>query len=72
MKQIPQNIIKEIKETFSSSKKIVIISHHNPDGDAIGSVLGLYIFLKKKSFEVNVISPNDYPKFFLQYSRSIT
>ena len=56
--------INEIKEILSSSsKKIVIIPHRNPDGDAIGSTLGLSLFLKKKGHEVTVVSPNDFPKF---------
>ncbi len=45
------------------SKRIVIIGHKNPDGDAVGSCLGLYFFLKNRGYEVNVIMPNDYPDF---------
>ena len=37
MKQ--QDII-ELKEFLSSRKKIVIVTHKNPDGDAMGSSLG--------------------------------
>ncbi|MGB1216574.1 MAG: DHH family phosphoesterase, partial [Saprospiraceae bacterium] len=40
-----------------------IISHRNPDGDAIGSSMGLYWFLKKKGHELQVIFPSDYPSF---------
>ncbi len=43
--------------------KIVITSHKNPDGDAIGSSLALYEYLKLKNFEVNVIIPNSAPAF---------
>jgi len=52
-----------VKRLLSSQKKIVIVSHKNPDGDAIGSSLGLYHFLIKLNHEVNVIMPNDYPDF---------
>ncbi len=48
---------------LSTPKKIVIIPHRNPDGDAMGSCLGLYHFLKKLNHEVQVISPNEYPDF---------
>ena len=32
----------KIKEVIIRSKKILIISHINPDGDALGSTCGLY------------------------------
>ncbi|MFK5878006.1 MAG: bifunctional oligoribonuclease/PAP phosphatase NrnA [Flavobacteriaceae bacterium] len=54
--------ILEIKDLLSSPQNIVIIPHKNPDGDAIGSSLALYHYLKK-AHEVTIVSPNDYPKF---------
>ena len=32
----------EIKEVIQEAKKVLIISHVNPDGDALGSTCGLY------------------------------
>ncbi|TAI49320.1 DHH family phosphoesterase [Flagellimonas allohymeniacidonis] len=55
--------ITTIKSLLSSPQNIAIIPHKNPDGDAIGSCLALYHFLKKKGHQVSVVSPNDYPKF---------
>ena len=55
--------ITSIKQLLSTPKKIVIVPHKNPDGDAIGSTLGLYHYLIKGQHEVNVLVPNDYPKF---------
>ena len=55
--------IANIKELLSSPKKIVIVSHRNPDGDAYGSSLALYHYLKKYDHSVTVISPNDCPEF---------
>jgi len=52
-----------IKTLLSQPKKIVIVSHKNPDGDAIGSSLGLYHYLLKGNHKVHVLAPNDYPKF---------
>lgn len=43
--------------------EIVITTHQNPDGDALGSVLGLFGFLIKCGHKVTVITPNDYPEF---------
>jgi len=53
----------EIKELLSTPKKIVIVSHRNPDGDAYGSSLALYHYLLKFDHEVHVVSPNDCPDF---------
>lgn len=55
--------ISNIKQLLSTQKKIVIVPHKNPDGDAIGSTLGLYHYLLKSNHQVHVISPNDYPSF---------
>ncbi|SFI40829.1 DHH family phosphoesterase [Halpernia frigidisoli] len=55
--------ILDIKKLLSPDKNIVIITHHNPDGDAIGSSLGLKNFLKNKGIEATVLVPNDFPKF---------
>lgn len=55
--------INQIKTLLSSPKAIVIIPHKNPDGDAIGSTLGLYHYLKKSNHKATIIAPNDYPDF---------
>ncbi|MFD0989829.1 bifunctional oligoribonuclease/PAP phosphatase NrnA [Mariniflexile jejuense] len=55
--------IADIKHLLSSPKKIVIVPHKNPDGDAIGSTLGLYHYLKKGNHNAQIIAPNDYPNF---------
>jgi phosphoesterase RecJ-like protein len=43
-----QEEIEKIKELLSVKKKIVITTHYNPDGDAMGSSLGLLSLLKIK------------------------
>ncbi len=53
----------KVNQLLSSPKKIVIVSHKNPDGDAIGSSLGLYHFLVKLNHDASVVMPNDYPDF---------
>jgi phosphoesterase RecJ-like protein len=55
--------VKAIKALLSKPLRIVIVPHKNPDGDAIGSSLGLWHYLKAIGQEVKVIVPNDYPKF---------
>jgi len=58
-----EQAILEITAELSKAKNIVIIPHKGPDGDAMGSTLGLMHFLRDKGHKVNVISPNEYPKF---------
>ncbi|KIC64555.1 DHH family phosphoesterase [Chryseobacterium taiwanense] len=55
--------ILEIKSLLIPENKIVIITHYNPDGDAIGSSLGLKHYLQAKGLHAEVVVPNDFPKF---------
>ncbi|MFP5080426.1 DHH family phosphoesterase [Pedobacter sp. JCM 36344] len=55
--------ITEIKELLATPQKIVITTHHKPDGDAMGSSLGLYAYLIQLGHHVKVITPTDYPQF---------
>ena len=55
--------IQAIQELLSTPKKVVIIPHRSPDGDAMGSTLGLYHFLKQLNHEAIVIAPNEFPDF---------
>ena len=55
--------IQAIQLLLSTPKKIVIIPHRNPDGDAMGSTLGLFHFLLKLNHKPIVISPNEFPEF---------
>lgn len=52
--------MKELKDLLILPKEIAIISHRNPDGDAIGSSLGLAGYLKNKHHNVNVVFPSEY------------
>ncbi len=52
-----------VKKLLASSQKIVIVGHKNPDGDAVGSCLGLSFFLKSLGHNATVIMPNDFPDF---------
>ncbi len=51
------------KKLLASPKKIVIIGHKNPDGDAVGSTTALSLFLKSQGHDTQVIVPNDFPDF---------
>ena len=55
--------VKEVRSLLSKPKNIVIVTHWSPDGDAMGSSLGLYNYLIQLKHNVTVITPNDYPSF---------
>lgn len=53
----------EFEKRVNSANNICIIPHVNADGDAIGSVLGLYAVLKYLKTKISILSPGDYPAF---------
>jgi bifunctional oligoribonuclease and PAP phosphatase NrnA len=57
---------KQLSNLFSSGSNILLISHINPDGDAIGSQLALYQYLKSKQKKVSMMTPN-YLQEFLKW-----
>jgi phosphoesterase RecJ-like protein len=63
-----------VKKLLNGRKNIVIVGHKNPDGDAVGSCLGLYFFLKELGHNATVLVPNDFPDFlkWLPGSETIT
>lgn len=55
-----QQGLTELKALLSVPRSIVITTHHKPDGDAMGSSLGLYNALIQHGHRVQVVTPNDY------------
>lgn len=53
--------IEQLRDILSSKKRVVITSHINPDGDAIGSALAMGEWLESHGHEVTIILPNDAP-----------
>ena len=62
-KIIAEDKIQKTRKLISRAERIVITTHISPDGDAMGSSLGLYHFLKKLEKEVTVVVPNRFPAF---------
>jgi len=56
--------IEELKSLLSSPQNITIIAHRNPDGDALGSALGLSAYLKQQGHLLKVVMPSEHPKVF--------
>jgi bifunctional oligoribonuclease and PAP phosphatase NrnA len=57
--------IRKVKQLLlEKDQPITIVTHTNPDGDALGSSLGLFGFLKLSGYSnLKVITPNGYPSF---------
>lgn len=59
-----QDTIKHsLRELEEHSGNIIITTHHKPDGDAMGSSLGLYNYLKNSGIDSQVVTPTDYSEF---------
>ena len=64
-KIIHEEKIQKAKKYVEKGESFVIVTHVTPDGDAIGSALGLYHFLTAYGKDnVTVVVPNDFPQFY--------
>lgn len=55
--------LSEIKALLREPKRICIVPHHKPDGDALGASLALYQLLTRLDHKAQVVSPSDFPDF---------
>jgi len=53
----------QVKKLFDGCRNVVILAHHSPDGDAVGSSLALWEYLVRRGKNVSVIMPNYFPDF---------
>ena len=60
---ILQKNIDAVKGYVSAGNNFVILAHKNPDGDAVGSSLALYHYLRSVGKNVKVVLPNIFPEF---------
>lgn len=58
--KIPRNLAKLIRE----NKSFLIVSHVNPEGDAVGSCIGLALGLKKQGKKVHILSKSPLPETY--------
>ena len=56
-------LIYNLFSQLTTPKKVVITMHQKPDGDAMGSTLGLYHFLLQLGHDAKVISPTNWASF---------
>ena len=59
------NTVLEIIDVISKTKEIYIASHVNPDGDNLGSILGITHALKKLGKNVHIIKTDEIPSDYL-------
>lgn len=66
--------MKEITRRLKQAERVVIASHYNPEGDAIGGVLALYIALEKMGKQVHAYNRDGVPfnLSFLPYAEKIS
>ena len=53
----------QMDQLISTAQSVLVVCHKSPDGDAIGSSLGMAEFLRQRGKDVTVIVPDQYPDF---------
>lgn len=72
LKNTDNEIIIALRNLFTGAKKkFVVITHENPDGDAIGSSIGIGEVLNNYGHQVTIVVPNAYPDFLKWFSSEI-
>jgi phosphoesterase RecJ-like protein len=56
--------VESLYHLIRQPSRVVIVTHKNPDGDALGSTLALAAVLQKLLHQVTVVLPNDFPPLF--------
>ena len=69
--QLSVSKIEALRELLATPQSIVILSHTNPDGDAVGSSLAWAEILRKMGHDVTCILPNRYP-YYLDFMPNIS
>ena len=60
--KMPDDIVQRLQQELASAAQIIIVSHMRPDGDAIGSVLGLGLSLQSLGKDVQMVIPDPIPR----------
>ena len=60
---IPQENIDAVRRVVGNGSRFVVLAHKNPDGDAVGSSLAMYLYLRSIGKEAAVVLPNAFPAF---------
>ena len=60
---ISQHNIDAVRQVVDRGNRFVMLAHKNPDGDAVGSTLAMFHFLRSLGKEAVVVLPNTFPAF---------
>jgi len=60
---LTDEVVKNIRNWIGAANRIALLTHTNPDGDAIGSCLALALVLKKRGIDAQVVIPDGLPDF---------
>lgn len=63
MIMVSEENLASIRLQLSTPKVITVVTHYNPDGDAIGSSLALRSYLIAKGHTVHCVAPNNFPDY---------
>lgn len=73
--QTIQNNYKAFSNEINRANKIVLIGHLNPDGDCIGALTGLKLYIERcySGKEISIVVPTEYPHFldFIAHDKNI-
>lgn len=58
-----EETIARLRGLLGHPRNVVITTHHKPDGDALGSSLGLMHVLRRSGHHVQVVLPSEFPGF---------
>jgi phosphoesterase RecJ-like protein len=63
MEKLQAEQLEQLQQQLDRNREIVILIHHNPDGDALGAALSLSMYLEQYGHTCEILSPNAFPEF---------
>jgi phosphoesterase RecJ-like protein len=69
-KQIDESLLKSAFQELGSAQRVLVISHIRPDGDAVGSLIGLGLSLQEIGKDVEMVLSEGIPEIFRHLSGS--
>ena len=63
VEKIDSGVAEKFLEIVGRNSDILIVSHINPDGDAVGSVVAMQSYLEFKGKKAKIVLPGEYPQY---------
>ena len=63
-KVIAEELIHKLKREIENAENIVLVTHVGPDGDALGSMIALYLFLQRRGIQVQMWLDDNLPVMY--------